>query len=293
MGRRGILALGLWMGLLVGCTTGRPLASTSWLRQWRSGAEPSGPEVVQMVAALVEGPAGDSFFNKDFWAQADDQILPLEQKALLQENGLRVAQVGGLTPPGLQNLLASERSCANPRLIKTRAGGSTRLTTGPALAACRFQVSQDDRKVTVDLERAECALMITSSLVRDGRVRLQFTPEVRHGKAALVPQPAERANWMLQQQQPTETYPALSWEVTLGSNEYVVVGGRFDRPGTLGHQFFIRLDEAAPRQRMLVIRIARPAASLLPDTDAQDERAGRSPPLALQAVWPIVRGSEP
>ena len=129
--------------------------------------------------------------------------------------------------------------------------------------------------------------MVVPSLTREGRVHLRFTTEIRHGQAAVVPQPAERALWVLQKQQPTESFSALGWEVTLAPNEYVVVGGRYDRPGTLGQLFFVRPEESPPRQRLLVIRTARPGAGMMPDpfpTGEDKVSVGRSPPLALQAV---------
>jgi hypothetical protein len=68
--------------------------------------------------------------------------------------------------------------------------------------------------------------------------------------------------------------------VTLAPNEYVVVGARFDRPGSLGYQAFVRADESPPVQRLLVIRTSRTA----PDApDDGDDGLERSPPVASQA----------
>jgi hypothetical protein len=242
-----------------------------------------------METALLEGPAGAPFFNEGLWTLADDQVVDLDRKALLQANGLRVGQVGGLTPAGLQALLTSDRSCINPRFIQTHAERSTRLSVGPPLPECRFQIRQDEPPAPVQLKQAECTLVVVPSLMPGGQVRLRFTPEVLHGQPFVLPQPADRAGWVLGKQQPTESFAGLSWEVTLAPNEYVVVGGRYDRPETLGHAFFIRAGERPPRQRLLVIRTARPAAGLLadlsPPTEATDSP---SPPLAQQAAWPTV-----
>ena len=106
---------------------------------------------------------------------------------------------------------------------------------------------------------------------------------------------ADRSGWTLQLQQPTEAYAALGWEVSLAPGEYLVVGARFDRPGTLGHEAFVRTDEPAPVQRLLFLRTARPGAVLdlgLPSA-ASDGTSSRPPPLALQASWSSVRGTCP
>jgi hypothetical protein len=81
--------------------------------------------------------------------------------------------------------------------------------------------------------------------------------------------------------------------VSLEPNEYVVVGARSDRPGTLGHQAFVRRDEATPVQRLLVIRTGRMAPSVtaaLASSD-EDEEAMPTPSLALQASCSAVRGT--
>jgi hypothetical protein len=86
--------------------------------------------------------------------------------------------------------------------------------------------------------------------------------------------------------QPDEAYPWLSWELTVAANEYVVVGTRLDRPGTLGHCCFLHGEGRPPVQRLLVLRTAR-----APGRPALDESLSRSPPLALQAGWNSARGS--
>lgn len=290
MRHRGVLLWGLWAALVGGCVTGGPaLTSTSWLPPGQPFQGPGGADVVQMETALLEGPVGDPFFNQDLWTLADDQVVDLDRKALLQANGLRVGQVGGLTPAGLQALLSSDRSCVNPRFIQTHAERPTRLSVGPPLPECRFQVRADELTTPLHLKQAECTLLVVPSLMPGGRVKLRFTPEVLHGQPLLLPQPADRAAWVLGKEQPTESFAGLSWEVTLAANEYVVVGGRYDWPETLGHAFFIRAGETPPRQRLLVIRTARPAAGLLADLSTPAGTANASTPaLAQQAAWSTV-----
>jgi hypothetical protein len=93
---------------------------------------------------------------------------------------------------------------------------------------------------------------------------------------------------MLQEQLPTESYAALGFEVTLAPNEYILVGGRFDKPETLGHQCFVRADETKPVQRLLVIRTSRPAPGVI--AEAKDHGAI---PLTVQASGLAVRASAP
>src|SRR6266851_10347341 len=102
----------LFMGLLavplIGCFSGRAEHSTAFLESFRPFKNAPGQDMIQMDLAFLEAPVGDAFLNQDLWAQADDQVVPLDRKAILEDNGFRIAQVGGNTPSGLQDRLTSE-----------------------------------------------------------------------------------------------------------------------------------------------------------------------------------------
>lgn len=290
------LFLGLLTGLLVGCAHDRPVPSMAWLDRWRPFHGPAAADVIQVEVSLVERPPGDSFINQELWTLADEQIVPLERKAVLEENGFHVGQLGGNTPAGLLTLLTSEKSNVNPRRLFVRAGQPTRVVLGPTAPSFFFRMPPDSESATVSLEKAQCAFQMVASLTDDGRTRLQFTPQIRHGDKTLAPQAAEDGSgFILREEWPTQSYGSLSWEVTLAANQYVVVGARLDRTQTLGHQCFVRRDEALPVQRLLVIRTWRmaapPSAETLADSSDEETPPNQTPPLALQAAWTKARGS--
>src|SRR5688572_25631778 len=117
MGPRTALIYGLLAVCLAGCTRPEVVHTTAWLDRLRAGAGPTGPDVVQIDVALIERPAADAYLNSGLWQFVDEQVVVLERKAVLADNGFRVGQVGGITPAGLHDLLTSERSCANPRRL--------------------------------------------------------------------------------------------------------------------------------------------------------------------------------
>ncbi|MBI1918545.1 MAG: hypothetical protein HYS12_27955 [Planctomycetes bacterium] len=304
-----VLVLALTAGLL-GCTGERAARPVSWMERLRP-FQADDKDVVQIEVALVEVPAGDRFLNGALWQFVDEQVVPLEKKAQLEENGFRVGQVGAKPPQELLELITQKRTCPAPRRFELHAGrgtcadsvpspdsGSSRpLELGPPRAKTSFQLHQDEQSSAVELEQAACLLRIVPSLSEDGRTKLTCTPQLRHSGKGLMPwRPlADRSGWALQLQQPTETYAALGWEVSLAPGEFLVVGARFDRPATLGHEAFVRIDEPAPVQRLLFLRTARPGASLdlgLPSA-ASGGAPSRPPPLALQASWSSVRGACP
>jgi hypothetical protein len=283
----GLALLAGWATLVLGCTSPDAVRTTAWLHGLPSFRGPTGPDVVQLEWALLERPIGDRYLDQRLWDQVNEQVIALERKDVLEDNGFRVAQVGGLLPDELQSLVTSERSNASARRRQLRAGDSVTIPLGPPRAQCRFQIKQDDQAEPVTFAQAQFALVVTPTLTNDGQTRVQFTPRITHGDTKLVFKPAaDGSNWALQGHLPTENYPEQDWEVTLAPNEYVLIGGRFDRPETLGNQCFVRGDEHRPVQRLLMIRTGRHqpgvASDMLPDT--AEERSPAPTPLAMQAA---------
>jgi hypothetical protein len=291
MVRRGWpLAVGLLLSLLAGCATEQAVTSTSWLGRLQPFHGPTGSDVVQLEVAVIERPIDDTFLKSDLWLKIDEQAVTLERKAVLEENGFRVGQFSGITPSQLQRLLTSKKSCINPRRIILHAGKPAVVPVGPTAAVCRFEMPQSDTPKTVTLEQAEYLLSVVPTLTPDGKTRLQFTPEVRHGQKTLMARAiADTSSFLLGAERPLNSYPALTWDVTLNANEYVVVGAFSDRPESLGYQYFERRDEAVPVQRLLVIRTHRPAPGSGLDS-VEENTASHTPPLALQAAWTSARG---
>ncbi len=296
-----ILALGIV--LAAGCVTEEKTSSTtSWLPRFRPFQGPVGPDVVQMEVAVIERPVGDAYIDDELWQVADERVISPERKALMEEGGLRVGQVSGLmTPPGLLSLLTSKKACADPRLRRVRTGQVVPLAIGPEMPTCRFGLRRAGDWQTFDLHKAQCRITIAPSLGHDGQTTLAFTPQIIHGDSVQTFKVADdRSGLLMVSQRPTETFTELAWEARLGPNEYLIIGGRYDRPGTFGHECFVRVDDAAPVQRLLVVRtgpLERPGPGLstgpLDDAVSASGRAPGPAPLALQASDSSVRGASP
>lgn len=290
---RGVVIIGLLTTVLAGCASADPVHPSTWLDRLRTFQGPTGPDVVQMDVALLERPVGDGYINQELWELADEQVVAPERRAVFEDNGLRVGQIGGLTPAALQALLTSGRSCVNPRRIRLHSGSSTTLVLGPRLAQCRFDLIHQGETTPVSLDQAQMVVTVVPALTPDGKVRLQFTPVIHHGEPALVPRPAaDRSGWVLQECRPTERYDQLAWEVTLAPNEYVVIGTGFDRQETFGHQAFVRPDEVPPVQRLMVLRTTRGPGDL-GEQIGEETISGKALPLAIQAALPDARGIAP
>jgi hypothetical protein len=287
----------LLTGSLLGCFTPRPERTTALFDPQQPFQGPTGDDVVQLLVALVERPAGDRALNQEMWVLADEQSVNLENspetRRRLGENGLRVGQFGSAPPGSLQELIRSGRSCVNPWCIRMHAGKPTPVVLGPPWGRCTFTLHGDGLDQEADLDQAQCLLQVVPTLTADNRTRLEFTPCIQHGKPNLTPQPVHDPSgmlrWDLKVQQPTESYPALSWQQTIGESEYLVVGTWLDRPDTLGQRCFIHTEGPQPVQRLLVLRALRTPV----DPASIEQMLSRSPALALQANLSAVRGSRP
>ncbi|MCI0684495.1 MAG: hypothetical protein L0Y71_20475 [Gemmataceae bacterium] len=244
---------------------------------------------------LLERPLGDPYFNHDLWTHTDELIVDLEKKAVLEDNGLRVGQVVGMTSAQLQTLLSSERWCLDPTRCVLPAGKTATYHLSSVLAHCDYDVILGEKRHELQVDRARFCVDVVAALTDDGKTKLTLTPKVETGEQVLPFQPSpERSEWEIAIGRPAKSYPNLSWHATLAPNEYLVVGARLDKPGVLGYQAFVQDTAARPVQRLLAIRTSRsPHAADQPTLEDVARAANCPPPLAVQATMSAVRASRP
>jgi hypothetical protein len=285
------VVLALVTAVLGGCQTEHTVRAHSLADVGSPPADTaSASEIVYFDVALVEQTRGDRFLDHDLWELGDEQGITLEMKPLLEENGLRICQIGGLIPPKLQTLIASPRSCPEPRRLRGEPGKPTLVALGPIRRECVFQLAGAAGARRLELPRAQCQLEVVPTLEDDQRVHLRFTPQVRYGDARATPRvekdPDGPLRWAMEAREPVEEFPQLRWECTVSPGEYVVVGPHLDHPGTLGPGFFLPEGRGTKKQWLLVLRASRVLVGL-----PLDETLSGVPPIAMQAGWISARGT--
>jgi hypothetical protein len=294
-----VLFVGLFFG---GCVLESP--TTGLWKRLHPFQGLTGADVIQLDVAILEAPVADPVLNQQLWKLSDELGIAPETQTLLEKNGLRVGLLGGIAPKELQALLTSERSCVYSRRIQLRSGSPRSLALGPVVEHCRFTLHESGVERSVDLENGRYFLTVVPNLKTNAaggplgaQTQLQFTPEIQSG-SALASQVSSRSpltshhsplaeSWECSDQQPAERYSTLSWTLSLDSNEYVLIGTWFDCPNTLGWQSFIRTEETAPVQRLLVVRTTRSAPELenafSTSPNWRPTTYSQSPSLAAQA----------
>lgn len=279
------------LATLSGCLWPEQVEPSNWMKQFKSQAIP--PDHALIEFALIERPLGDEYINGRLWQHTDELIVDLEKRGLLDDNGFRVGQLVGAPPHDFQQLLRSPRSCSNPKALIFPTGKTAPIFFPLVQPQLAYEFVQGTQRTEVELDQARHCLDVTARFASDGRTILTFTPKVEHGAPALPFQAApERSAWELQTGKAAQKYPELSWEVTLGPNQYVFVGGRLDRAKTLGQSAFTQADGAGAVQRLLVIRNCRSVTAAQAQATSVEDlvRADRTTPLAVQATMPATRG---
>ncbi len=282
------------LGLLVlvsGCLPHKALQPPGAFQQARFYDPNADYSQAHLEVALLRRPAGERYLNEDLWREIDEQRVPLEQKPVLRANGLRVGALGGTIPAELRETILSEQQCKMRRLA-LQPGREFVIKLGPGDRPLAIQVLKDGETMAMDLHNAQCALAIEATLTEDGRTRIRFEPRIAHGKDRLQVRPsADRTDWEVMPGRPLEKYPHLACEISLAANEYAVVGGLAQRPGSVGHACLVNLAEEPPEQYLLVIRAPGRPSGLPPTAGGADTHSSPYAPAPL--AWQTIAAPRP
>ncbi|HSQ58539.1 MAG TPA: hypothetical protein VLM40_22655 [Gemmata sp.] len=228
----------------------------------RSFAPPIQPDGVILDYVLVEQALSDAFIDRDLWENALPVGQP-ETRALLAENGLRAGILLGTAPQKLQTLLDSDIDTVSPRRLTFQHRKAAVIPTAAPRDPCRYRVLTDisARPNMVELNDARCGIVVRPELSSNGGVKIWCEPLVQHGALQEWYRPNEDGTQFIKEEDaPTEKYPVLGFEATLGAEDYLLIGCSSDEPLSLGAVTFTSEKSGNPRQRILVIRAhqARP-----------------------------------
>lgn len=245
----GLLLLAVSAGCLPKAEQLRPAAIWDRMR----GAGPGGFVV---RSALIERPAGDAYLNRGLWAEAGRPLAP-ELTALLGQNGLRVGVFTGVLPGEFDRLVQTGHSTIDA-MDRSFAPGRAKVlpVNGPSdRAAFRLLTDLAASPVPCDFVAVECGFSVTASKFDGDRVKLVLEPQLQHGdKQLYLKASADETGFTRQDRKPLEAYAALTFEVTVGPKDYLIVGPTADPADTLGSAFFFHATPDRVRQQLLVIR---------------------------------------
>jgi len=263
--------------LLVACGT---LASCQFLSPPGGSKSPlrplsPAPETVALEVFSARLAPGDRRLSEALWADVDEQQLPAETRRSLAQHGLRCGVIGPHPPPALVELLKITEHAADPatqgqrdpeqllseptvtlRAIYTRAGWRNEIIASKTYDALPLLERDGDEVRGQTYHKAEGRFAMRAYPQSDGRVRLEISPELQFGDA--------QQRWTgsggalrAEAARPKKTFDGLDLKIPLAPGEMLLVTCLPDRPGSVGHWFFMEDVGDRYSQKLLVVRLAQ------------------------------------
>ncbi|QDU19178.1 hypothetical protein [Urbifossiella limnaea] len=220
----------------------------------RAALPDAAPDGAYVESVLVERPVGDDVLDRELWTTAKPP-MPAETDVILTENGLRVRVVSGNLPSSFRRLL--ETDGVDPHGFTFGARPDVVVPTATPPDPCSFRVLADlaGTRRDVTLKGARCGILVRPAWAGDGRLKVYCEPQLQHGERADVFRPnGDGTGLTVAGEVPTERYPGLGFEVTLGPDDHLIIGSPAAAAGTLGEAAFTAEADSGPRQRVLLIR---------------------------------------
>lgn len=257
-----------------GCTMLDGDQKEHWLSRLTPGW-PSAAKVGQVEVAVIEDALPSYYLTEGLWQEVDEQVVPLERRSAFEANGLRLGIVSGSVSQKLQRLLTNKESCPMARSVSSAADQEIRWPLHGDVPTALFEYVQRTASIRLELQKVEFGLILKLRPAEQGKTLVRVEPYISHRTpGAKIMTPAQdAAAWKLEQ--PELRLSDLIWEMTLGPNDYLLLGGRVPGPSHFGALAFV--DEGKKVQRALLIRgVGRQDAPLAVGTGPA--------PLAFQAI---------
>ena len=247
----------------------------------------TGKQTVGLDIFFIRFDASDTAASDTIWRDVDEQTLPTEARRRLESNGLRAGVLGAQLPAPLERLLhLTDKPIANEtevqgeqltadapvrqRYIQVLAGRRSHvICTGESSRHAELTIltRQSDGAVTGRTFRKAQGILVTRAFPEpDGRIRLELMPEIEHGESQ---RRFESSDGILRVEFSPDRvkFDELRIDAALLTGQFLIVGGRSDRSGSLGFQYFTESTADRRQQKLLLIRpsLAEPDDLFSPD----------------------------
>lgn len=242
-----------------------------------------------VVTQLVDQPAGSAYLNQGLWGEVSDP-LPHELSTLFAANGLRIGLATGKPPAELERLGTSEASSIGLTQRSFTAGESRTIPVNAGVDSSRLKVVRELRSEAEEWSRVatDCGLDVVVRPTADGRVTLRATIQLQHGeRLPVLAASADGTGFTKVDQRPLDVFQELTFEVTLGRRDVLVVGATEEPAGTLGQSFFLTANAERPRQRLLVVQAGSAVESSKSKSDDVAGGRGSGSHAAAAQAWAL------
>ena len=294
MNSRTLLALGLAMTAVVGCSLNR---SSSGVRQdnliTRIGSSTGGqliePKRCLVTVVILSRPLHDPVINDALWRSADEQVVESSTRRALEENGLRIGLLTGSLPGEVDELVkAPPPHKVEPAKYILPDGVPGFITLGPPAPQASLFLNRNGQATGKEYQDASGRLRVTTRYEGTTKVALRVVPEILHGPIQQSIGTLSTGGTYSPQQfsikngQQEETLRELAASLTLQPDQAIAIGCRPDRPHSLGSFLFTEPEANSDRINQKVVLIwSMQGKSGVPDRNGPPE-----PPTTLVPVDP-------
>ncbi len=210
---------------------------------------PAPKSAVTLDIVFVERPADDPLLGPALWDEVD-QIgsLPGDEGQALADLGFRVGRVGANPPRALQTLMGLATEVVGEdekRLVGRRvtlpSGVETKIDAGSPRIEATINVPTSEGMERRTFHQVRGVFRVTAKRLQTGWARLEFLPEIHHGRMTNRPT-AVRGQWQLQTSQMVERLYGQRFSLDLNLGEMVIITGKAEPKDSLGRNFFYSAD---------------------------------------------------
>ena len=250
---------------LLGCTTWN--ASTpvvhNWLRSPKMAADGALFEIV-----ILDVPANHEDTLTEFWNDIDEQAVPADTRRRLYAAGIRCGLLGCQIPDWVHRqfqcklnvTLDQEGEAAvvheapHQRRLQCRAGHLQHIVVRPKCKELTFRQGSRSSPEGETFRDATCELAFKAYPLGDGRVRIEFVSEVRHG--------SPRQRWVgeeglfrIDSQTERQTFSETAFDITLTSGQTLAVSA-IPQAQSVGQVFFAADERRGWNAKVVLLRLA-------------------------------------
>ncbi|MCL4201300.1 MAG: hypothetical protein KJ000_02315 [Pirellulaceae bacterium] len=206
----------------------------------------------------------------ELWGEVDEQILPVDLRRKLTQQGLRTGVTGVQLPGWIIDRLEQQKKTIEideqtgsavvgdqdgPRRLQCRSDHPREIDIGPVRKELVLAADATEQQPERTLKDALCRLSVVSQAQGDGRVHLKLTPEIAHGP------PRHRwvggdGSFRIHLSQDHERYDDLTISAVLSPGQTFVLAGTQEVHG-LGQHFFPEGERLPNHRRILLLRLAQ------------------------------------
>lgn len=255
---------------------------------WHAPATNNPPPTILQPAQMAPGstvidiffirlPLGEPDLNSRVWEEVDEQHFPVEVRRNLEKNGFRAGILAGQIPALLARLLdlkgrpgtsgevqqVKTSDLAAPARVssqhmQTRAGQRYEIAASGVIEKMPVLVSEAGEIRGLTYEQAQGIFALQVAPQPDGRVQLELVPEIHHGQ--------NRQRWVGDQSifrfetgRPKRAFEDLKLTAVMSPGAMLLLGSQPNRPGSLGHYFFLESDgrDDRPDQKLILVRLCQ------------------------------------